>query len=481
MSRRTEDDLADLTVVDLLRSSTSSFVLDDGATLSAAELLSRGERVARQLQTAGVGPGDRVAVQMTNGVSYLEMLAGCALGRSIVMSVNTRFASELSESLIARSGATLVVRRSQDLPPAVGGSTEPLPPSRPDDRFVIFTTSGTTSAPKLVAHTQRSIAVHAREVAEAFGHDDQTVLMIALPLCGTFGLTGLFTALAANATIIMPESFDPDGTAQLVEQHQVSVMHGTDDMFHRMLASGHDLSSLRHSGYARFNSSLDGIATRAEAAGFPLSGLYGMSEVQALFSWRDPTLEVERRWLPGGELVSATAQCRVVDDELQLQGPSLFEGYLADGGDEIDADLTSRNFDGPWFRTGDHAEHENARSFRYISRLGDALRLGGFLVAPAEIEGVLCQRPEIAEAQVVAVDLVSGARPVAFVIPVDGAELDEAAIISHCQAQLAKFKSPVRVVGVDAFPVTDGPNGVKIQRNRLRDQALALVDSAPTT
>ena len=53
--------------------------------------------------------------------------------------------------------------------------------------------------------------------------------------------------------------------------------------------------------------------------------------------------------------------------------------------------------------------------------------------------------------------------------------LDEQAAIDHCAATLARFKCPVRVVAVDEFPVTDGPNGVKIQRARLRTQAAELL------
>ena len=163
---------------------------------------------------------------------------------------------------------------------------------------------------------------------------------------------------------------------------------------------------------------------------------------------------------------------------MQLRGPSLFEGYLADGGAEIDRELTDRHFDGPWFRTGDIAREDGPKSFEYITRMGDVMRLGGFLVAPTEVESVLLDHPSIDQAQVVAVGLEQGARPVAFVILAEGVdEVDEASVIDHCQATLARFKCPVRVLAIDAFPVTDGPNGVKIQRAELRAQALATLTS----
>lgn len=470
------------TVVELLQHSRSRILDEHGNERSCADLLAAGERLAAELRAHGVGPGDRVAVQMQNGDLYLDLLAAAALGGFVVMSVNLRFAESLAESIIERSGARFTIRSADDLVAirnAHNRAESGDAPPNPDDRYVIFTTSGTTSAPKLVVHNQRSIANHAGDVASVFGYDAESVVLVPLPLCGVFGFTVFWAALAGHSTVILPSAFDIDGTADLIERHQVTSLHGSDDMFHRLLSTDADLSSITTSGYARFNSALDGIVERCEARGVPLSGLYGMSEVQALFAWRGGRgLPLEQRWQPAGPVVSPEADCRVVDDELQLRGPSLFEGYLADGGAEIDRELTDRHFDGPWFRTGDIAREDGPKSFEYITRMGDVMRLGGFLVAPTEVESVLLDHPSIDQAQVVAVGLEQGARPVAFVILAEGVdEVDEASVIDHCQATLARFKCPVRVLAIDAFPVTDGPNGVKIQRAELRAQALATLTS----
>lgn len=468
------------TIVALLQSSRSRILDERGNERSCADILEAGKRLSVDLRAQGVRAGDRVAVQLPNGNLYLDLLAAAAVGGFVVMSVNLRFAEPLAASIIERSGAIITIRTEDDLPVTGVGQVARSDAARapgPDDRYVIFTTSGTTSAPKLVVHNQRSIAAHAGDVAAVFGYDEQSVVLVPLPLCGVFGFTVFWGALAGHATVILPSAFDVDGTAGLIEQHQVSSLHGSDDMFHRLLATDADLSSITTAGYARFNSALDGIVERCEARGVPLSGLYGMSEVQALFAWRGGRgLPLEERWRPAGPLVSPGAACRVVDDELQLQGPSLFEGYLADGGAEIDRALTDGHFDGPWFRTGDIAREDGPSSFEYITRMGDVMRLGGFLVAPTEVEAVLLDHADVAQAQVVAVGLEQGARPVAFVIPNDDVEtIDEAAIIDHCEETLARFKCPVRVLAVESFPVTDGPNGVKIQRAALRAQALEVL------
>jgi len=492
------------TVVELLERSTSPLVVENDGEwidLDCRALLDRGAQIAASFSVAGLVAGDRVAVQMDNGLSYLEVLAACAVGRFVAMSVNSRFSDQLAESLIARSGATLTIRSRDDLASA-GATTAATGSSadvaNPADRFVIFTTSGTTSAPKLVVHQQRSIAVHAGDVADRFGYNADSVMLMTLPLCGTFGLTAFAGALAGHSRLIIPTSFDAQQAGSLVEQHGVTTMHGSDDMFHRLLLTDADLSTIEVAGYGRFNSSLDGIVSIAEKRGVRLAGLYGMSEVQALFTFRDPTEPLELREPGGGSLTSAAAAYRVVVDqgdegELQLQGPSLFEGYLADGGAEIDLELTRSNFDGAWFRTGDLAKAERPTSFQFLTRMGDVLRLSGFLVAPAEIEAALIEVDGIAAAQVVAVERPNGNRPVAFVLldddpslnrdtPFDDTPFDDAAFddaleqraIAHCRETLAKFKAPVRVVPLDAFPVTDGPNGVKIQRAKLRKHAAGL-------
>lgn len=464
------------TVVELFARSSARIVDGDGNERTAPDILTAGRQLAARLAAAGVQPGDRVAVQMTNRPEYLDLLAAAAVGRFVIMAVNTRFSATLAASLIERSGATRVVQGPED----VAGLPEAAPDhsfdhAQPDDRFVIFTTSGTTSAPKLVVHGQRSIAHHAAEIVPVFGYTDDSVVLIPLPLCGTFALTTLMGAIAGDSTIVVPEVFDAAEVATLVETHQVTSMHAPDDLFHRLLDTEADLSSIITAGYGRFNSSLDGIVGRAAARGLELRGIYGMSEVQALYSFRRASEPEDSRGLAGGTLTSPTADYRIVDGELQLKGPSLFAGYLRDGGDAIDQALTEANHDDGWFRTGDLAEAEGPRSFRFITRLGDTMRLGGFLVAPAEVEAAILELPGVDGAQVVAVELPTGARPVAFVTMARGRRVDEAQVISHCQSTLAKFKSPVRVVELDAFPVTDGPNGVKVQRARLRDMADELL------
>lgn len=464
-------------VLELVAGSGATFSFDDGRVIDAARLVEQGRRLATALVDTGVGPGDRVALAMPNGAGYVRALLACAAARLVAVSVNTRYRPDEVRDLVHRTGAAdpeLVAGLAGD-DDAWGRRPEfdPAPAiTRRDAPFVVFTTSGTTSRPKLVLHHQRSIADHAVDAAAAFGYRRDDVILVAMPLGGTFGLASLTAAVAAGAQVIVTD-FETAATSRLIAQHRVTGVNGSDDMFHRLLEHGADLSSIRLGGYARFNTSLDGIVARADAAGATLTGLYGMSEVQALFAVRHPADDADGRSRAGGTLASPHAAFRVVDGELQLRGPSLFAGYLAEGGGYLDDDLTARHFDDGWFRTGDLAAVDDERTFEYLARIGDALRIGGFLVSPAEIEQVVMEVAGVHEAQVVAVDRPGGARPVAFVIAPDG--VDERAVIDHCRLRLARFKVPVRVLTIERFPTTPSANGTKIQKVRLRELAAAAL------
>lgn len=502
-----------LTVLDLFDQS-SSVIHTTSGPVHATDLVREGRRLASGWSAEGLVAKDRVAVYADNSAGYLRCILAAAAGRFVLVSVNRRYSEHEARALVARSGATMAVTDADPsvfLEPPIGSlrrairmsSMVELPPEpiaqgerpegdpTPDDPFVVFTTSGTTSAPKMVLHRHRSIAVHAGEAAGRAGLTDDDRVLVALPLCGVFGFNGLTIAVAANSEIWLTDRFEATEVADVVAAEAITVMNGSDDMFHRMLATSADLSSLRLGPYGRFNTSLDGVVGRAEQRGAVLTGVYGMSEVQALFSLRAASGTVTERERAGGALSSPHAAFRIADPdtseavdqgdegELQLLGPSLFAGYLSEGGEGIDHALTAAahvDADGQrWFRTGDLARAEVDGSFTYLTRMGDVLRLGGFLVSPAEIEAVILEWPGIEQAAAVAIPRPEGVR--AAVMVVADHDPDQKAIIDHCRERLARYKVPIAVIRVDAFPTTASANGTKIRVTELRAMAeTALVD-----
>lgn len=136
--------------------------------------------------------------------------------------------------------------------------------------------------------------------------------------------------------------------------------------------------------------------------------------------------------------------------------------------------------DDGYVRTGDLG-YLTEYGFVYLNRMGDVLRLGGFLVNPREIEAYLEGLPGVSEAQVVGASTERGTVAVAFVVVGGGTEFDEDSVLERCRRDLARFKVPRRVVALPGFPKADSPNGLKVQRYKLREMAAdAIGHESPT-
>jgi fatty-acyl-CoA synthase len=506
-----------------------AFIHGDHA-ITFAGLLDAAGRTAQGLADLGVVPGDRVALWLPNVPAYPIFYFACARLGAIAVAVNTRYRAVEVADIVGRSGAKVLAcapgfRRIDflsiladidpaaldklaalvvvgDEPAAVPVAIERLrrvpfdrllsrPPlgtnnARPNVPCNIFTTSGTTNAPKFVMHRQGAIASHAQQVARDFGFTvPETLSLSILPLCGVFGFNQTLATLAAGKPCVLVESYEIDEIARLIAHHRPTTLFGSDDMYARLLdivPGDRPFPSVKWAGYAAFNAALDRLPEQAEARGLLLCGLYGMSEVQALYARQPLDAAVARRKLGGGVPTSPLAHVRVRDPEsgallgagqpgaLECAGPSLMVGYY--GNDAASAEtITSDGY----VRTGDLAELDGEGGFTFLSRMGDVLRLSGFLVNPLEIETHIQSVPGISACQTIAVPRAEGVRAVSFVILAAGTALDEAGVIAHCRQSLANYKVPARVFAVPEFPVTPSPNGPKVQRAKLRQMAEELI------
>ena len=206
-----------------------------------------------------------------------------------------------------------------------------------------------------------------------------------------------------------------------------------------------------------------------------------------MFSLQSMDLPMQERILGGGRPASPEVEVRARDvdtgellppgasGELEIRSPTSFIGYL----DNPEATAKAMGSDG-FFRTGDVGRVREDGSFVFETRTGDAIRLGGFLVSPVEIEEVIRQLPGVADAQVVAVEIAQQTRAVAFVIRrAGGPPVGEADVAGWVKSRMAGYKVPARVWFVDAYPVTHSANGDKIQRAKLREAALARLAETP--
>jgi fatty-acyl-CoA synthase len=487
---------------------------------------------AAWLTAQGILPGDRVAVWLVNRIEWLALYFGLGRIGAALMTVNTRYRAHELEYILERSQARLLVLqlhfRSIDFPAvlrdvrhgaacsllriAVADSEGlPLPPkilgkeavrfdlrgltvpaarraagpadADPESTSILFTTSGTTSGPKLVIHTQKTVTLHSQRVAASYGfRDPQVRLLATLPFCGVYGFNAAMAAFAAARPVVIMDGFDADAAVAMIDRHQITHLFGSDEMYQRILeraVGDHPFPSLRVAGFAAFHPGAGDVAKAAWARHFPMLGLYGSSEVQALFALQRSTRPLDERVEGGGAPASAEAVVRIRDlDSGELLPPNRsgaieifadtnFAGYL----NNPQAYQAAVDQDG-FFRTGDLGFLRDDGSFVYQARQGDAMRLGGFLVSPVEIEDVLKAQPGVADVQVIAIEIGAKMRPIAFAIALPGVRLEEASLLAAAAQRLAAFKVPAHVWMVESFPVTQSPNGTKIQRGRLREMAL---------
>ncbi|RCW45762.1 fatty-acyl-CoA synthase [Halopolyspora algeriensis] len=499
--------------------------------VSRAQLWHRTLRLRHDLRQSGIGRGDCVAVWLPNWSDALcWQFAAASLGAHVI-GVNTRYNVDEVAHVLERARPQVMalahefhtldladrlhraVQAADASPPVVAVVSGPgRPPAQDPARYdvgagswvpatgaedapssheafadelaVAFTTSGSTGKPKLAAHTQRGVTAHARADAGALGIGTGDVMLCALPLSGVFGFNTAMAALAGGGTCLFEPVFDENAVVADMARFAVTHAVGADDFVVRLERAWqhrpHDLTSWRWLGIADFLGKVAELAEWARSEfGTVTAGVYGSSELFALTAFWPHDEPSPRRWSGGGRVVSPDIRVRVVDPvseevlpagprgELQFRGPNVVDAYLGD------PEAAQRSFtaDG-WFHSGDLGELDADGSFSYVCRMGDVLRLRGFLVEPAEIEYRLVAHEAVETAKVVGVRDAEGAdQAVAFVVAGQGSTVEAEELRAWCAQGLAGFKVPRAVHVVEEMPTTSGTNGTKIRAATLREWA----------
>lgn len=508
-------------------------LIDQDQRISVADLRAQSRALAAGLAGIGVRPGHRVAVWLPNCAAWVESFLACAHLGALVLAVNTRFRALEVADILGRGRADWLVfwpgfkgidfqgildgvapehlARLQGVV-ALSGAGEPLASSvhgKPVHRYadllacadpapaaqgnagvLCFTTSGTTSKPKFVLHDQQTLLRHGAMVAQAFGYDDRSCILASAPFCGAFGFATLVGGLAQGAPVVCAPVFDAAQSAGAIARHAVTHTYANNEALVGMMQSAPPASfaSARLFGFASFTPALDNMLDLAREAGVPLTGLYGSSELIALVAGqpRDPAEgDVSARHQPGGTLIYPEARVRARDSEtgqvlphgqsgeIEILSPSLMQGYL----DNPEATRGAVTGDG-YFKTGDLGYTLTPRQFVFQTRMGDSLRLSGFLVNPVEIEQVVETLPGVRACQVVGATGKGKIVPYAFVLLHEGARADPVGWAAACKAAMAGFKVPAGFTVLDAFPSVESANSVKIQKHRLREMADAMLSDS---
>ena len=488
-------------------------VEEDGSEqrLTFDELAHRSDQVAVWLADLGVAQGDRVLLMLGNQVELWEtMLAVFKLG-AVVMPTTAALGPQDLRDRVDRGGAKVVVANATDAPKfdevpgdylrvVVGDAAgwhshadayavqgHPFETTTaPSDPLLLYFTSGTTSKPKLVEHTQVSYPVGHLSTMYWIGVRPGDVhLAISSPGWAKHAWSCFFAPWIAEATIFVYNYARFDAAALLEQIRRAGVttfcapptvwrmliqadLGGTDGKgaLRELLAAGEPLNP-------------EVISQVEKAWGLTIRDGYGQTET---------TLQVGNiagdrvkpgsmgRPMPGVpvELVDPVTGERADEGEIVLdlsQHPvNLMTGYLGD--EERQAEAMAGGF----YHTGDVAQRDEEGYITYIGRTDDVFKASDYKVSPFELESVLIEHPAVAEAAVVpAPDPTRLAVPKAYIALAAGHQPDAEtakSILAHARANLAPY---LRVRRIEFYELPKTISG-KIRRVELRDREQRAFD-----
>lgn len=486
-------------------------ILFGDQSISYQDLQGQVDRLGNGLKSLGLERGDRFLIRLAGAVEfYVAFLAGLKIGavaiptpellrerelRHImtvsdvrVVITSDRLAgpiralrddiSSLRQVVCLGTGeprevdlTDLMDRNDDNL---VGEETSPRDPA-----FILFS-SGTTGAPKGIAHAHRAynIALGDPCGTEGMGLSFTDVVLHPHDPAWSYSLgCGFLFPLSEGASIVVsPARIPPEDILHWVETHSVSILACVPTYYrailsHAGLEDGRNLASLRYCLSAGEPLTTNTFHEWQRRMGVPILDHIGQGEV-SMFCANTPKGEIK----PGSIGKPLTGyEVAVVDDNgeeiigevghlvIRDDNPGLFYEYLGM------ADKWAETHRDGWYYTGDLAQKDASGFFWYVSRSDDLITSRGYLISPAEIENTLVDHPAVLEAGVVGHPHPKwGEIVTAYVSLLPGHEPTEELekeLVAHVRGQLAPFKAPKRLVFVPELPKTSTG---KIVRRCLR-------------
>ena len=476
--------------------------------LTYSELNSRANKLAGWLQSQGIKKGDRVAILSQNCAEFFELEFACAKIGAIELPLNWRLTKPELEYILKDSTPHILIYDAMFLDISIelqkdcsissslqidsddlqseyeealnssDGSHEVVE-SFQEDLIMIMYTSGTTGHPKGAMINHQMQLYNCINLASPVFVTSESVQLVVLPLFHTGGMNCYANpVLHAGGEIILIKEFEPGLALSIIGNSECGVTHFFAVPAPYQFMMNHpdfdktDLSRLKVAGI--------GGAPCAEAIlrtwsdrGVSMTQGWGMTETSPGGIGLDAA-DAERKLGAAGKPLLHT-EVKVVDDEgkelpwgevgeLYIRGPNITPGYWNK------PEATRDSFEGDWLKTGDAARVDDEGFIYIVDRWKDMYISGGENVYPAEVENVLYQLPQIAEAAIIGVpDERWGETGKAILVLKAGEVLEEKDIISHCLENLAKFKVPQSVEFIEALP--RNATG-KVLKRTLRDEFL---------
>jgi malonyl-CoA/methylmalonyl-CoA synthetase len=473
----------------------------EGRRWTYGDMVEWSGRIAGAIDTLGVRPGDRVAVQVEKSAEALMLYLACIRCGVVYLPLNPAYTlaeldyfisdaqprlvvadpkaadgiktiaskyDALVETLDERGGGSLVELANDESPDFVDASRIA------DDLAAILYTSGTTGRSKGAMLTYENLLSNALTLRDHWRFTPNDRLIHALPIFHTHGLfVATNVILASGASMFLLSKFDPGQVLTLMPR--ATTMMGVPTFYVRLLQH----EGLNREVVANMRLFISGSAPlladthRAfqERTGHAILERYGMTETNMNTS--NPYDGERIAGTVGFPLPGVTVRVSNPDtgetlgpDEtgmIEVKGPNVFKGYWRM------PEKTNAEFrDDGFFITGDLGKIDLQGYVHILGRGKDLVISGGYNIYPKEVESEIDQLPGVIECAVIGVphpDLGEGVT--AIVVRQPGSSLDERAILDALRGRLARYKQPKQIIFDDDLP----RNAMgKVQKNVLRER-----------
>lgn len=466
--------------------------------LTTVELAGRVFGLANALLTAGVQPGQSVAIHLERGVDFLVAVGAVITVGGVFVPIDPQLPVErrqaMAETAQARVqiGGPSIVGESSDggvvIAPAQPAHSPILPvPREPDDAAYIIFTSGSTGTPKAVVNTHAGITNRLAWMAEKYNLTSEDILLHKTPSSFDVSIWEYLYPLTYGmcAWVLDPEEHkDPQAVQAALHNSRASLCHFVPSALQGYL-SAHEpqmpvyLRNVMVSGEAL-------PASLAQAArvqlGAEVHNLYGPAEA-AIDVTAHTVTDADQQFVPIGAPVWNT-KIAIVDFQSR-QLPIGFGGRLIIGGMQVARGykgLVSQAFQNGTYDTGDYAAWLADGQLHYLGRKDAQVKLRGQRLELGEVETVIQKHPAVVGAVALLREYRGQPALVAYVVldelngdlsgdlngALSGALSDKlrADILAQCRAQLPAYMVPSQITRIAAIPVTI--NG-KLDRAQLPD------------
>lgn len=348
---------------------------------------------------------------------------------------------------------------------------EALTRSNPEDSQVIIYTTGTTSIPKAVLQSSRSILSNAEGAMEILKNDIGSSICLALPMFHSYGLMVAHCYLAMGRHVHITPLLKPDTLMGMIYEHHITDMCSVGAIY-SMLTTMPEFEQ-KLAGQLSMCIVGGGFTTPVEMMRFEkllgggkfLVG-YGQTECSPVISVECGADPLEKRAVSVGRSLP-NHEVRIWNEgtgfaetgeigEIVVKGPSLMNGYYG-----LPQEMQAIDQDG-WLHTGDLGRFDEDGMLQFAGRIKDIIIKSGENISPVEIEKALLEQPQIREAKVMGAAHPIWNESVEACVVLKTDQLDEDDLRARLKQKIGSFKVPSHFFVFDSFPLNE--NGKLNQR-----------------